>query len=195
VPAKETAMPWQDIRIDQSLARRLSEVLGLKEVPRALGGLSASGDDSCGTVTPADLLSSSPTNHRVCFDDEMLYTNCVLDALILPSLRDRPAEVVSRDPESGQEVRLHFSGGRLEQTDDSRAGAVVSLGVLADETKALHEAFCPFVSLFVSRAGYDRWIGAQAGVLAMPISLEAAVALAQGWARAMASGPGRGNCC
>jgi Alkylmercury lyase len=195
VPAKETAMPWQDIRIDQSLARRLSEVLGLKEVPRALGGLSASGDGSCGTVTPADLLSSSPTNHRVCFDDEMLYTNCVLDALILPSLRGRRAEVVCRDPQNGQEVRLDFSGDGLGPTDDSRAQAVVSLGVLADETKALHEAFCPFVNLFVSRASYDRWLGAQAGVLAMPIPLAAAVALARAWARGMASGPGRGRCC
>jgi Alkylmercury lyase len=184
-------MPWQDIPLHEPLAKRLSQVLGLKDTPRTLGELSSWRNDSCCTVTPADLLSPSPTNHRVYFDDEMLYTNCVLDALILPSLRGRTAEVVSRDPESCQEVRLRISREGLEPGENAPVQAVVSLGVLADETRPLHEAFCPFVNLFVSRAGYDRWAGSQTGAITVPIPLNAAVALAWSWGVGMAAGPGR----
>lgn len=188
-------MPWQDIPLHEPLARRLSQVLGLKDIPRTFGGLSSWGDGSCGTVTPADLLSPSPTNHRVYFDDEMLYTHCVMDALILPSLRDRPAEVVSRDPESRQEVRLRISREGLEPSDGAPVQAVVSLGVLADETRPLHEAFCPFVNLFVSRASYDRWARSQTQAITVPIPLDAAVALARSWGVGMAAGSARGACC
>ncbi len=188
-------MLWQDIPLPETLAKRLSQVLGLKDIPNTLGGLSPSGDGSCGTVTPTDMISPSPTNHRVYFEDEILYTHCVLDALALPSLRDRSAEVVSRDPESRQNVRLRLSPRGLEQSDGAPAQAVVSLGVLADETRPLHEAFCPFVNLFVSPASYDRWARSQTRAITAPIPLDAAVALARSWGKGMAALSGRGACC
>ncbi len=173
--------PWQDIPLPKPLARRLSQVLGLKNIPSTLGGLASPGDDSCCMLTPMDLLSSLPTNHRVYFDDERVYTHCVLDALILPTLRGRPAEVVSHDPESRQTVRFRISREGLEQNDGMPVQAVISLGVVADETKPLHEAFCPFVNLFVSRASYERWARSQTGLFTVPIPLHAAVALARAW--------------
>jgi alkylmercury lyase-like protein len=184
----ETKMPWQDTPIPEPLAKRLAQVLGLRDTPDTLGGLSTWCNDSCCGVTAKDLISTLPTNHQVYFDDEMLFTNCVLDALILPPLRDRPAEVVSRDPESRQKIRLRLSREGLEPSDDTADQAVVSLGVLADQTKPLHEAFCPFVNLFVSRASYDQWANSQTRAITMPIPLNAAVDLARAWGAGMAAG-------
>jgi len=53
---------------------------------------------------------------------ESLYTHCVMDAFMLPVLRNKPAEIDSRDPETAEQVRVRVTPeGYVENVSFRRA--------------------------------------------------------------------------
>ena len=106
-------------------------------------------------------LTLSDTSHRFSVDGVRLSTWCAADALILPSLLDRPAVVESQSPETGAKVSLTISPQRLEHVEP--AGAVVSMVIVDPDdadmssVQAIWGTFCHHIYFFPSRDEAAQW--------------------------------------
>jgi hypothetical protein len=89
--------------------RAMAVELGLDQ-RQALGVLAAADlvhiDPASGTISVAYPFSGRPTPHRVQFDDGIqVWAMCALDALGIPQMTRRDAQISSTDPASGQGER------------------------------------------------------------------------------------------
>lgn len=104
-------------------------------------------------------LSVTETPHRMIVDDRVLWTWCAYDTLFLPALLDVTASVESRDPETGQKIRLTVSPRCVEAADP--AGPVVSM-VRPEAWDLTSAAFaiasvCHHSFFFTSRTTGEPW--------------------------------------
>lgn len=125
-------------------------------------------------------LATSPTHHRFTIEERTLWTWCAQDSLFLPELLGETARVESKDPETGEPVRLTISPEGVEAVEPK--GVTVSMVVqaaAADLTSArrMIETACHFIFFFVSRASGERWVAAHPQTELL--SLEEAVAFAK----------------
>jgi hypothetical protein len=184
---------YRDIVIHKELADRLRQIFQLDAVPRTLDDLSIPASVNLGPLTDgivARLISAEPTRHQVRISGETVYTYCVMDAFMLPVLRDARAEIDSQDPETGGEIRLQVTPEGIVESDVALTEAVVAFGVSREGDGSVYSVACPFIILFASRTNYDRWAQTHPGALTMAIPLVDAVALARAWA-----GGASGACC
>lgn len=127
-----------------------------------------------GEIAIAYPFSGRPTAHRVRFPggheaDAM----CAIDALgIAPMLRE-PIEVWSRDPISGDEIRVSAVPSGAEKW--SPKGAVVVAGVLGRQADSCRGC-CPVLNFFVSSASAERWLEEHPQVRGRVISIDEAAA-------------------
>lgn len=116
-------------------------------------------------------LSTVPAVHRFTIDgridDRPAWTWCAQDGLFLPELLDQTARIESRDPASGEAIRLTVSPTRVEA--DEPKGIVVSMmpSKTADLTSAagVIATVCHFIFFFASRASGERWAAERPGTL------------------------------
>jgi alkylmercury lyase len=141
-------------------ALRISDQESVAVLKRpSIESLTHLGED--GRVTGFGGLAVAPTRHVFEVGGRALGTWCAWDALFIPELLDRPARVTSRDPESGELVRLVVGRGGIELADP---GDVVVSFVAPEaevfETSAgnLMAKFCHFIFFFSSRPSGDRWV-------------------------------------
>jgi Alkylmercury lyase len=178
---------FQDIVIPPELAHRLQQVFHLGAVPRLLGDLTLSGSVNLGPFTDgiaARLVSAIPTRHRARIGGESLYTHCVMDAFMLPVLRNEPVEIDSLDPETGERVRVHVTPEGYLENHTTLSEVIVSFGVAREDDGSVYSAVCPFINLFSSRINYEGWRQAHPEAVTMAIPLVDAVALARAWTKA-----------
>jgi alkylmercury lyase len=183
---------FQDIVIPSELAHRLRQVFQLGAVPRTLGDLTLSGSINLGPFTDgivARLISATPTRHQARIGGESLYTHCALDAFMLPVLRNEPAEIDSRDPETDEQIRVRVTPEGYVENSMVLSEIIVSFGVAREGDGSVYSVVCPFINLFSSRVNYERWTRAHPEALTLAIPLVDAIDLAQGWANAGS------NCC
>jgi len=107
-------------------------------------------------------LSAVPTPHRFAVGGRTLWTWCAYDTLFLPELIGELAEIESRDPETGEPVRLAVSPRGIEAVEP--AGTVMSMVHLGSadltSTSGLIETACCFILFFASQASGERWTAA-----------------------------------
>ncbi len=98
------------------------------------------------------------TSHRFRLGKNQLYTWCAWDALFLPEIIGATADVVSKCPSTGTEVRLRVSPNRVEAAEP--AGVVVSL--LGPEHcdvdgNRIISTFCNHIHFHASREAGEAW--------------------------------------
>jgi alkylmercury lyase len=102
-------------------------------------------------------LSLLPTPYRFEVNGHVLYTWCALDTLIFPVWLERPAQVSSSCPVTGQPIHLIVTPERLEHFDPP--SGVISL-LIQDGLATccnIREAFCAYSQFFVSREAASAW--------------------------------------
>jgi alkylmercury lyase len=136
--------------------------------------------DEDGRIVGAGL-SFLPTPYRFKVNGHVLYTWCALDTLIFPVWLERPAQVSSSGPVTGQPIHLTVTPERLEHFDPP--SGVLSL-LIQDGLATccnIREAFCAYSQFFASREAASTWLSQHADAHLLPI--EEAFTLGQKLAR------------
>ena len=141
--------------------RQLATTCGMPEgrIDRLLGEFAPSAVefDADGAIAAFGGLSLAPTRHRFVAGGIELHTWCVLDALFLPEILDKPATLVTRCPASGLELTVELTARELHAI---RPQAAV-MSIVAPDRDAccdnLRGAFCDRVSLFRDRDAFEAW--------------------------------------
>lgn len=116
-------------------------------------------------------LSTARTHHRFSIHGRTLWANCAGDSLILPELLGETADVESRDPESGQLVRLTISPTRVEAVEPQDVTVSWMGPDTVDFTSATRiiATACHFIFFFASRASGERWVAKHPGKLLLSL--------------------------
>ena len=133
---------------------------GVTEVRDGLGGLSDTEYDETGAVLGHGI-TLRETPHRFTVDRQVLYTWCALDTLIFPTVLDRPAQVVSPTPGTGEPVALSVDPV-AGVTALEPATAVVSV-LVPDGGSGVRAAFCDQVHFFATLAAAHGWLAEHPG--------------------------------
>ncbi len=125
------------------------------EVRAGLGALSDTEYDHRGSVVGHGI-TLRETPHQFTVDGLVLHTWCALDTLIFPTVLDRPAQVVSPTPGTGELVRLRVdpTTGVTELDPDT---AVVSV-FIPDAGVGVRSAFCNQVRFFATPVAARGWL-------------------------------------
>lgn len=113
-------------------------------------------------------LTLRPTSHRFAVAGEELYTWCALDTLLFPALLDRPAQVESVSPTSGDTIRVTVDPV-AGVTNVEPATAVVSL-VNPDQITSIRSSFCNQVHYFSSAADAAGWLADHPDAEVLPVA-------------------------
>ena len=122
-------------------------------------------------------LSITPAKHRLVMGDGTFHTWCAFDALFLPPLLGKEAEIITRCPASDEEIRVRLSPDALLSVEP---GAAVMSLVAPDQDayrRDLRGSFCCNVNFFRDREVFEAWKQEDREIEA--ISLQDAFALAQ----------------
>jgi hypothetical protein len=184
-------MSYENIPLPEELGRRLRQGFSLRITPRTLGELAKADFEPGAECTTAYLISEKPTRHQVRFGDELLYTHCVVDTFVLPSLRGKAAEILSIDPVTGQEIWFRLTPQGLEDGSEGLSQAVVSIGASESSTGSGHNTCCPFINLFTTYRQYEQWLEQYPEAVAVALPFKDAVAFAQDWLAIRLTN----NCC
>ena len=116
-------------------------------------------------------LSVTPTHHQVTVNGRKLWAWCAPDTFEHPELLGNTAEIESRDPETGQLIRLTVSPVRVEAMEPT--GVIVSLRRPetwdATSLARIMTSACHFHFFFASRESGERWIAAHPETLLLPV--------------------------
>lgn len=141
------------------------------------------GDGPDGAATESDLCRVADGAHTVAVDGERAAFVCVLDPLVVPFLRGRPATVRSESQVDGDPVVVEVEPDGASVRPE---GAVVSLGVAHDlaeddplTPERVYGEVCPYVHAFASPAEYERW-DAETDAATTSVPMATGVALARG---------------
>ncbi len=139
-----------------------------EEVEAAMGRLPDAEFDPEGRLI-AYGLSLRPTKHRFRIGGKTLYTWCAWDAVILPPLLDRNAEVESPCPVSGSTIRITISPSEILKADPDEA--VVSLVPPIDSASCcdVRTTFCAHSHFFRSARETESWLEGTRPAFALPI--------------------------
>ena len=104
-------------------------------------------------------LSVAHTHHQLTVNGRTLWTWCALDSLFIPELLGDTAEIESRDPETGELIRLAVSPARVETAEPT--GILVSMmppgAVDLTSLARVMASCCHFIFFFASRASAEGW--------------------------------------
>ena len=125
--------------------------------------------DNEGNVVGHMGLSLNDHPHKFEVDGRELRTWCAWDSLFLPALLGQTAHVVSKDPATGEEIRLRVTPNGVDRTrpDDILVSVVFpqSEGE-AWSAERIQALFCSFIHFFSSREAAARWFAERK----MPVS-------------------------
>ncbi len=125
------------------------------------------------TVTHAYPFSNEPTEHRVHLaGGPQVYAMCAVDALGMPFMLKRDAEIQSRCPHCQTEVTVHIQ--HEEVTHQSPPGLVVWFPPVQGKCVAATD-LCPSVNFFCSAAHLDQWRAAPPKKYGEMLTLEQAL--------------------
>ncbi|MGD2155593.1 MAG: organomercurial lyase [Anaerolineales bacterium] len=103
-----------------------------------------------------NVLTLIPTHHHFKVNDNDLYTWCSLDAMHLPGLLGRKAEVESTDPVSGEVIRLTIPPDGLPSYDPP--GTVLSIVTAGGDRSGPQSPLCSQMHFFASRENAQHWV-------------------------------------
>ena len=128
-------------------------------------------------MSVADL---AKTPHRLILNGQELFAWCAADALFLPLVLGRSAQVASRCPTTGERIRLRVGPDGIGER--SPRGTVLSLLRIGEDAPARDAitSFCHFIHFFASGDAAEAWIARHDGTF--QVSLDDAFDLARFWA-------------
>lgn len=97
---------------------------------------------------------------------------CAIDALGIAPMVGQPVEIASRDPFSGEEVRVRVAPNL--EAEWSPASAVVFTGALRRGAHAC-SACCPVLNFFASPGTAERWLAEHPEISGERISMDEAI--------------------
>lgn len=105
-------------------------------------------------------LSVTPTHHQITISGRKLWAWCAPDTLQYPELLCDTAEIESRDPETGQMIRLTVSPARVEAVEPTGVVGSIRRPERWDATSAARvmASACHFHFFFASRDSGERWV-------------------------------------
>ncbi len=172
--------PYGEIAVSPALGRRLRDVFGLERAPHRLGDLVELFGRTRLEIDEADLWAPAPTAHAVQTAGRSGYTNCAMDAIMLPAITGEPVELRSGCPHCGELVEVRVADGRVLS---SHPAAVMSFGLLRDGAGPVQEIGCPVINLFASAEHYHAWVAATPQAETVMLPLAAGFAMASDLAR------------
>lgn len=109
------------------------------------------------------VLSHNPTNHQVTIESKELYAWCAYDAIYAPGVVGKPASITSKDPVTGEKIRILISPAGIEKVrPESTVVSVV--GAEADMRGGPEGSRCTQMLFFGSRASAEKWLQNRTGV-------------------------------
>ncbi len=113
-------------------------------------------------------LAAAPMHHEFRVKDQQLWTWCAWDGLFIPKVLGETAELRSKDPETGEVVRVTVQPSGIAAIEPH--GAVVSFLLpeaddFARSATNVMANFCHHVFFFASRESGERWASAHPGTL------------------------------
>jgi hypothetical protein len=130
-------------------------------------------DPGDGAITHAYPFSNEPTTHRVLVaGGPQVYAMCAIDALGMPFMLRRDAEITSACAGCGAEVHADVRGGQV--TGYTPSDVTVWLGEMSEDCVVATDV-CPDLNFFCSSACVDSWAAAHPEKLGERLSFEDAV--------------------
>jgi hypothetical protein len=127
-----------------------------------------------GAVTVAYPFSARPRGHEVTVDGRVVQAMCAIDALGIAAMLDQPVEIRSRDPISGDEIRVQATPDGV--TSIQPEAAVVLAGSNSCEGPS-YGGCCDVLNFFASVENAQRYLDENPGAAGMPISIGEAAAV------------------
>jgi alkylmercury lyase len=105
-------------------------------------------------------LSVTPTHHQVTINGRKLWAWCAPDTLAHPELLRATAAIETRDPETGELVRLTVSPDRIESVEPTAAVSSIRRPEAWDATSAarIMATACHFNFFFASLEAGESWV-------------------------------------
>jgi len=104
-------------------------------------------------------LTGTPTHHQLTLNGRKLWAWCAGDSLTFPELLGATAAIESRDPETGEPIRLTVSATGIEAAEPK--GITMSWVRMdtwdASSAARTRVSACHFIFFFASRASGERW--------------------------------------
>ena len=152
----------------EEIAELASDLDNADEAIAFIEQMSEKDDD--GDVVGHMGLSLNDHPHKFEVDGRELRTWCAWDSLFLPAFLGQTAHVVSKDPASGEEIRLRVTPNGVDRTrPDEILVSIVVPEVEEGQTWTAERAqalFCSFIHFFASQEAAARWFAERK----MPVS-------------------------
>jgi hypothetical protein len=130
-------------------------------------------DPGTGAILVAYPFSGRPTAHRVHFESgESVFAMCAIDALGMAPMLGERIQVASRDPLTGEEIRIELAADG--EGDWQPQEAVVVCGTSGCGKSS--SSCCPVLNFFASTASAERWLAARTDVQGEVTSMPDAIA-------------------
>jgi hypothetical protein len=143
-------------QLGQALGKTVGATAALMKGPALKPFLHA---DEEGRIVAFFGLTGISTHHQLTINGRALGAWCAVDSLVHPELLGETAAITSRDPETGELIRLTVSATGIEAAEPK--GIVVSWVRMDtwDLTSAARTrtSGCHFIFFFASRASAERW--------------------------------------
>lgn len=151
-----------------SLAR-LADVAGLpeSEVRQALRALNRVDWDSHGNLTGLGL-TLAPTDHHVVIGGHEMFTWCVMDALLLPTLLDTPVEVRSTCPSTGTDISISVTPFGVQAV--APAETVVSQVRSVPDICDIRSQACDHGRFFAAAQAAGQWLREHPSGILQPLT-------------------------
>jgi alkylmercury lyase len=106
--------------------------------------------------------------HRLRVEGRQLYTWCAWDALFIPELIDRTAEVESRSPRGGETVRLIVDPAAVRRVLPETAVVSMLSPAEAFDYRVIM-SFCNFVHFFPTAGTAADWVAEHPGTFLLSV--------------------------
>ena len=116
-------------------------------------------------------LSTRPTDHRFIVNGRTLWTWCAADTLFLPELVDATAAVESREPQTGDPVRLTVSPTAIESATPESVMVSMNSPAAWETTSAMRliVTACHYIHFFTSPESGRRWTDEHPDTVVVPL--------------------------
>jgi Alkylmercury lyase len=128
-------------------------------------------DPSSGAILVAYPFSGRPTAHRVRLNGREVYAMCALDALGIAPMLGEPIEILSRDPLTGDGIRVELAPEG--DGDWQPHEAVVVSGTTGPGESC--DRCCPVLNFFASAESAERWLGLNSHVRGLVVPMQDAI--------------------
>lgn len=126
-------------------------------------------DSDSGAVSVAYPFSALPTLHTLDLDGVQGYAMCAVDALGVAYMLGQPVTVTSRDPQTGDEVRVRVDPD--PGTVDATPSQAVALAGHVPGAGALASSCCPVTNFFASEINARDYLASNPGIDGQIVSI------------------------